>query len=401
MTNIPTPPNTTGRIPNATHAKAPQAGVTEPGAKVVPAASGAVLALSGEWSVHTLRLARQNLEKLQLKNRQLASIDLNNITRLDTSGALLINQYRKISGSRLASSKLAVTVDNADYTALLDFCPEPTLPEAEKKHAFLTVLCNSIGHSIVTELSLLWEMLGFLGHFLCALSHVLLKPWNMRWTSLIYHMEQTGLKAIGIVGLLSFLIGLVIAYMAAAQLVLFGMQIFVVPLLEIATTREMAVLITAILVAGRSGSSFTAQIGAMVANEEVDAMRTMGLNPMQMLVVPRILALVLMLPVMVMVADIMSILGGMTAVWVSMDITPTVFFYTLHKNMSYQNFLLGLLKTPFFAVAIGCVGCFLGFKVTGSSESVGQLTTKAVVEAIFLVIVLDAVFALLFSALKI
>lgn len=378
-----------------------------------------VLVLGGEWTVHTADAAEKALQealaplgyskssKLPIA-ASLSAIDISGVTLLDTSGAMLINACRSAGGpsrepsasaSLPKAARLPLVSKNAEYTALIDFCPDPPTLAQEKEDPLFTRWLVQAGESITEEAKLLWQMLGFLGHFLVCTGKTLLTPWRLNFTSLVYHMDQVGLKALPIVGLLSFLIGLVIAYMAAVQLVTFGAQIFVIPLLEIATTREMGVLMTSILVAGRSGSSFTAQIGAMVSNEEVDAMRTMGLDPMGLLVVPRVLALVLMLPILVMVADVMSILGGLVAVWVSMDITPTVFFYTLQKDINLRHFFLGLFKTPFFAVTIGCVGCYLGFNVTGSSESVGRLTTKAVVEAIFLVIVLDAVFALLYSSM--
>jgi phospholipid/cholesterol/gamma-HCH transport system permease protein len=178
---------------------------------------------------------------------------------------------------------------------------------------------------------------------------------------------------------------------------MFGAQIYVVNLLEVVTLREMAALITAILVAGRSGSSFTAQIGIMVSNQEVDAMRSMGLDPLTLLALPRITALVLSLPLLVVLGDVMGLLGGMCALFFSMDIPVAVFLQTLRKSITATHLLIGALKAPFFALVIGNVGCFLGFQVTGSSESLGALTTRSVVVSIFLVIALDAFFALLFN----
>jgi phospholipid/cholesterol/gamma-HCH transport system permease protein len=214
-------------------------------------------------------------------------------------------------------------------------------------------------------------------------------------------VEHAGLRAVPIVCLLNFLIGLVIAYMALSSLAMFGAQIYVVNLLEVVTLREMGVLITAILVAGRSGSSFTAQIGVMVSNQEVDAMRVMGLDPMRVLVLPRALALVAALPCLVVLADVMGLLGGLVASWVSMDISPTVFIHTLQRSMTVKHVLVGVVKAPVFALVIGCVGCFLGFQVKGGADAVGALTTRSVVESIFMVILLDALFALFFSIVRI
>ncbi|MDL2280011.1 ABC transporter permease, partial [Desulfovibrio sp. OttesenSCG-928-G11] len=206
----------------------------------------------------------------------------------------------------------------------------------------------------------------------------------------------TGLRAVPIVALLTFLIGLVVAYMGAQQLTMFGAQIFAVNLLEVTVMREMAVLITSIVVAGRSSSSFTAQIGAMVANEEVDALRALGLDPGAMLVVPRVMALILSLPLLVFLADIMALLGGWAALLMVMDMDLVTFITQLEKVARDNNFLAGMIKTPFFAIAIGLVGCFHGFRATGSAESVGFLTTVSVVQSIFIVILLDALFAIFF-----
>jgi phospholipid/cholesterol/gamma-HCH transport system permease protein len=223
----------------------------------------------------------------------------------------------------------------------------------------------------------------------------------MRWISLVFHMEQTGVRAVPIVSLLNFLIGMVVAYMGMEQLAKFGARIFAVRLLEVTVLREMAVLITSIVVAGRSSSSFTAQIGAMIANEEIAAIRSMGLDPTLLLVVPRVLALMLCLPMLVFVADIAALAGGAAAFWFVADMSPFAFIGELYATVNVNNFLVGIAKTPFFAMAIGLVGCFQGFRATSSAESVGFLTTVSVVQAIFLVILLNAVFAIFFAAMGI
>jgi phospholipid/cholesterol/gamma-HCH transport system permease protein len=263
----------------------------------------------------------------------------------------------------------------------------------------LTRTLNAIGASIVEEAEQAVGILSFMGMFVISLVGLILRPWRFRWVSLCSHMEQTGVQAVPIVALLSFLIGLVTAYMGAEQFARFGAQVFVINLLEISTLREMGVLLTALVVAGRSGSSFTAQIGAMVANEEVSAMRALGLDPIEVLVVPRVLALVVMLPILAFIADIMGILGGGVAAWGTLGIDPASFTARFHEIVQLRNFVVGMVKAPFFALVIALVGCFQGFRVTGSAESVGRLTTQAVVEAIFMVIVLNALFAILFTSL--
>jgi phospholipid/cholesterol/gamma-HCH transport system permease protein len=214
---------------------------------------------------------------------------------------------------------------------------------------------------------------------------------------MVYHMQKTGLDALPIVGLLSFLIGVVMAYQGADQLQRFGAEIFTVNLVGIAVLRELGILLTAIIVAGRSGSAFTAQIGTMKVNEEVDALRTIGLDPMEVLVLPRILALVLVLPLLTFYADIMGLMGGALMAALTLDITVVQFIERLRVAVTVDTFFVGLVKAPVFAFIIAMVGCFEGLQVTSSAESVGTRTTRSVVEAIFLVIVLDALFSIFFS----
>lgn len=379
------------------------------GAAAAPSASagrderGPVIYLRGEWTLATLEEAESCLAALSAPSAQSGgaayAVDLGGVTRLDSTGAMRINSLR--DSANKGQGPLAVLSANPDFTALLNISRPPVeyaQPAAPHMLNPLALLDN-LGRRVCAEAIRLQNIFSFMGQLVLTMGHHLFSPHKIRWTSLIYHMEQTGVRAVPIVALLSFLIGMVLAYMTASQLALFGAQIFVVTLLEVASFREMGGLLTAILVAGRSGSAFTAQIGAMVAGQEVDAMRSMGFDPMAVLVVPRISALVIMLPVLTLVADLMSLAGGMVALWASMDITPSVFIHTLQESINLRHLYVGLLKAPFFALVIGCTGCSLGFQVTGSAESVGRLTTKAVVESIFLVILIDALFALFFSTI--
>ena len=214
-------------------------------------------------------------------------------------------------------------------------------------------------------------------------------------------MEQTGLDAMPIVGLLSFLIGVVFAYQGADQLRRFGAEIYTVNLLGIAILRELGVLLAAIIIAGRSGSAFTAQIGTMQVNQEIDALRTLGLDPVEVLVLPRIFGLALTLPLLVFYADALGLLGGCLMSWASLGISIPRFLEQLRGAITEWTLWVGIIKAPFFAVIIAMIGCYEGFNVTGSADSVGRLTTQSVVESIFLVIVADAAFSILFSLLHI
>lgn len=357
--------------------------------------------LSGEWTIHTLEVCRRAVAAVQPVGNGSAGIDLAGVQKLDTAGALQINLLRRRLGVAGGAADDSVFQASDSQKALLAIATVPedlSLRNAVQEPAVLLWL-EQLGKNVCGLKNMAQAALGFLGLSVATCGRTFLHPGRIKFTSTVYHMEQTGLRAVPIVVLLSFLIGLVIAYMAAAQLAYFGAQIFVVKLLEVVSLREMGPLITAILVAGRSGSSFTAQIGAMVANEEVDAMRSMGIDPMNVLVLPRLFALLLMLPALVLLADVMALVGGLVAVWVTMNIMPQMFLHTLQNGMHTGNLIAGLVKAPFFAVVIALIGCFRGFQVTGSADSVGRLTTRSVVESIFLVIVLDAAFALLYNAM--
>ncbi|MDL2314418.1 ABC transporter permease [Desulfovibrio sp. OttesenSCG-928-C14] len=370
------------------------------------------IVLRGDWTVHTLSRASAVLAALQLGGASVKGgkgfsapvslahncegIDLGGIGRMDTSGAMLLNQLNPAGPARLPFLNAA-----PGQRSLLDLSTPPEPQSRPKPPPFWVAFFHTVGHTLALAGRNALDTLEFAGKFLVALGRDLARPHQFRLISFVNQLQETGVGAIPIVALLSFLIGTVLAYMTAAQLATMGGQIYVVKLLEIAITREMGVLITAILVAGRSGSAFTAQIGAMVAGQEVSALQSMGVDPMRMLVTPRILALALALPMLVVVADIMGMLGGLLVMWLSMDIPPVLYMDTLAQTMHIGNFFVGLFKAPFFAVIVGCVGCRYGFLVGSGADSVGRMTTRSVVEGIFLVITLDAVFALVFTSLGI
>ncbi|MDR1242543.1 MAG: ABC transporter permease [Deltaproteobacteria bacterium] len=371
-----------------------------------------LLFLSGSWTVPTLNASSKQAESFkQLPDARLvAAMDMRGVTALDTAGAMLVNKIRLLP--RKGEPLPLVETDQA-HLDILALCLPPqesnaardktfVLPPPDRpRHARYVLPLYCLGERMTALAVGTGERLSFFGRFLVVLGKNIARPGEARWVSIIHNMEQTGVNAIPIVALLSFLIGMVLSYMAASQLAGFGAQIFVVNLLEVAIMREMGVLLTAILVAGRSGSSYTAQIGAMAANQEIDAMRSIGLDPMHMLVVPRVTALVATLPMLVMVADVSGLLGGLVAVWFSLDITPGMFIEALQRAFNLQHFAIGLGKAPFFAAIIGCIGCFDGFKARRSADSVGRMTTRSVVESIFMVIALDAFFAVFLTSVGI
>jgi len=240
-------------------------------------------------------------------------------------------------------------------------------------------------------------IVGFLGEVVAALARLIAHPSRIRWISLAHHMQQVGLNAVPIVALMAFLIGVVLAFQGAVQLRQFGAEVFVVDLIAISVLRELGILLTAIIVAGRSGSAFTAAIGAMKMREEIDALRSLGLDPVTILVVPRVLALVLMLPVLGVIANFAGLFGGALMSWIELGVSPGVFQARLVANTDVWHFGVGIIKAPFFALIIGVVGCFEGMQVKGDAESLGQLTSTSVVLSIFLVIAADALFSVFFA----
>jgi phospholipid/cholesterol/gamma-HCH transport system permease protein len=242
-------------------------------------------------------------------------------------------------------------------------------------------------------------MLSFIGESAHALAEWLLHPSRIRWRAVLFNLRSAGFDALPIVGLLSFLLGVVVAYQGADQLRQYGANIFVADLVGLSMLREFAPLITAIIVAGRSGSAYAAQIGTMAVTEEIDAMRTLGLAPQELLVLPKVLALVIALPLLTVFADVMGILGGMLMAKTQLDVGFGEFLDRLVKAVSITSYLVGIGKAPVFAAIIVVVGCFQGFRTQGGADSVGRQTTRSVVQSIFLVIVADALFSVAFSLL--
>lgn len=361
-----------------------------------------VLSAAGRWDLGAVQGLEPQLRRVD-PGRAAASIclDLSGMTALDTAGALLID--RLIARLRGQGHSVAVVGARDDLCTLLKevrraaaavSAPQPVEPVRPFRD-----LLERVGHATVTAGREGLALLGFLGLVTVTALRLLRQPGRFRARPFAFHLEQVGLNALGIVGLLSFLIGVVLAYQGADQLRRFGADIFVVNLLGIGVLREIGILMTAIIVAGRSGSAFTAQIGTMKVNQEIDAMRTLGLDPVELLVLPRMLALLVALPLLGVYADIVALAGGAVMAYGYLDITFGQFLRQLQMAVGAGTLFVGLVKAPVFAVVISLVGCYEGMRVTGSAESVGLLTTRSVVISIFLVIVLDAFFSILFSYL--
>ncbi len=361
---------------------------------------GDVIAVGGRWLISDAGRLDAALRRLALpEGRRPVRVDLDGLEALDTAGAWLL--YRTVRDFRAAGGEAEFIGGRAEFLALIEqVAANDRSAEIETREVGgLVRILDRIGratHEIAVEAV---SFLGFLGRVLVVLGRSAVQPRRLRLTSIVYHMEQVGLNAVPIVGLLSFLIGVVLAYQGADQLRRFGADVFAVNLIAVSVLRELGVLLAAIIIGGRSGSAFTAQIGAMKVNEEVDAMITLGLDPIEVLVIPRLLALVVTLPLLGFYADMMGLLGGGVMSWIVLDISPVMFVERLNDAVTVGSFWVGIAKAPVFALLIAVVGCHEGLQVEGSAESVGRLTTRAVVESLFLVIIVDALFSIFFSAI--
>lgn len=360
-----------------------------------------VLAASGRWDIASAEKLGPTLrDRMPGRKGAPVCLDLSGLTALDTAGALLLD--RLIKRLRGQGHVVAVVGARPDLCALLKDVQRAAAGAEAKNPAPAEKLstfpfADRIGRATVGLGQDILSMLNFLGLVTVTAARLVRTPSRIRLKPLFFHLEQVGLNALPIVGLLSFLIGIVLAYQGADQLRRFGAEIYVVNLLGIGVLREIGILMTSIIVAGRSGSAFTAQIGTMKVNQEVDAMRTLGLDPVEMLVLPRMLALLIALPLIGFFANMVALAGGAVMAYVYLDINFGQFARQLQIAVSTTTLFVGLIKAPVFAVVIALVGCYEGLRVSGSAESVGLLTTRSVVVSIFLVIVLDAIFSILFS----
>ncbi|MBB5518383.1 MlaE family lipid ABC transporter permease subunit [Amphiplicatus metriothermophilus] len=323
-------------------------------------------------------------------------IDVSAVERMDTAGAMVLQRVLRACQTRGERSRIIGAAP--PHAALLEQVGEHIVPcpvEPARGNAFVAML-NRLGQGAVEAYFASLEVLSFVGFALSSAARVMANPSRIRWTSVVYHMEEAGLNAVPIIGLMSFLIGAVVAFMGAKILRQFGAEIFTVELVGISVLREFGVLLAAILIAGRSGSAFTAQIGTMKIREEIDALRVLGLDPMEVLVLPRLFALVIMLPALAFLAAMLGLIGGGLVAWSSLGISPVLFITRMQETIVMSNFWAGIIKAPFFAFAIAIIGCFQGTEVKGSAESLGQRVTLSVVQALFLVILLDAFFAMFF-----
>ncbi|MFN1131243.1 MlaE family ABC transporter permease [Lelliottia nimipressuralis] len=356
------------------------------------------IAASGDWVLAHYVHLESAVSALQPRIPPDAVFDLGHLGTLDTAGATLLVRLMgdkqllmldQIAPSLPIERRVLLQTVRA---ALQDYAAVPT----PKQPGIVTELLANVGKSVESFWLNLVSLIGFIGMTLEALFASLLRPSRWRITSLVANLQQIGLNAVPIIAMLTFMVGAVIAFLGATVLSTFGASIFTVQLVVFSFLREFAVLLTAILMAGRTASAFTAQIGLMKASEEIDAIQAMGLNPVELLVLPRVLALLLALPMLTFIGMISGISGGIVVCALTLDISPTMFLTVMKNSVGFEHFLIGMIKAPVFAFLISIIGCLEGFKVSGSAASVGAHTTASVVHSIFVVILLDAVAALFF-----
>ena len=361
---------------------------------VVVSGDGDCLALAGTLEIVTLAEARNSLKQWS-KQGPSRSLDIAKLDRLDTPGALFLCGLRdkgvKLTGIRAEHRALI------DLICGLDLKPLPKV-ESVPRWRQLVIQLGKGSHDVRHEAL---DIITFVGRAASWTVNALIHPAGLRPASISRHIAETGIHALPIIGLMAFMIAIVIGYQGVAQLRPYGGEDFTINLVAVSVLREMGVLITAIMVAGRSGSAFTAEIGVMRTREEVDALKVMGIEPMQVLVVPRVIALVITLPLLTFFADIMGLIGGAAIAQFLLDVSPAQYLTRLPQVIDGSDLFVGLFKAPVFAFFIAIIGCMHGLKVSGSAESVGRETTRAVVKSIFLVLVLDAFFSILFEKIGI
>jgi len=358
-----------------------------------------VLLVAGDWTVWTVASVEEGLRNTRISPE--AILDVTELEQIDTSGAYLIDRAFgaldgvddpiEMRGAHPTIERLMGKVRKAS----------PAAPPDPIRQPGLIALFDRAGRGAVNAWDEFLGLLSFIGETMATLGRLAMNPRRIRIRSVVAIMEEVGLDALPIVCFLSFFIGLVIAFIGANLLAMFNAQVFTVELVGIGMMREFGAVLTAILLAGRTDSAFTAQIGAMKMRQEIDAMRTIGLDPMEALVAPRLIALLIMTPLLTFAATIAGIGGGMMAAWGAMDISPAMFITRFQEVIVPMNFWVGMIKAPVFALVIAMVGCRQGMLVEEDVVSLGRRTTSAVVQAIFLVIAIDAMFAILYFQLNI
>ena len=355
----------------------------------------------GELTLYDITKLQSIFDTVNLKKISIININLKDVTSIDTAVALFLVKLEEESSAKNILTTIVCTdeivLSTLELVKMQKISAKLDGKVEEEKRLLLENTFGKVNEYIKGFIS----FMTFFGHLFMTKIYYLKSMKNIRFKEIAFEINESALKALGIVSLTSFLIGLVVAYQSAYQLKIYGANIFIVDMLGISILRELAPLITAIVIAGRSGSAFTAQIGAMKITQELDAMKTMGFDPYIFLVLPRIIALMIALPILIFVADIMGMLGGMIVSSIDLGITTDLFMDRFREVVAVKHFFIGISKGPFFAFLIASIGIYRGLVVKDDTQSIGFNTTKSVVESIFAVIVCDALFSIALTNLGI
>lgn len=358
-----------------------------------------LLNFSGEFDLHVISECQKKIDDINLSKVETAEIDLNQLKFLDTAASLFINTLQ----NRFNSKKIPTVLkcENKDILDTIELIKNQKISSKAIPHPEKDNVIKKIGKMVYNGYFVISDFIRFFGKLFLMQLLYFKSVKNIRFKEIAFEMNESAIKAVPIVALTSFLIGLVVAYQSAYQLKIYGANIFIVNMLGLSILRELSPLITAVVIAGRSGSAFTAQIGAMKITQELDAMRTMGFDPYMFLVFPRIIALIITMPILIFVSDMMAMLGGMIISNIDLDISYSLFIDRFSEVIAAKHFFVGIVKGPFFAFLIASIGIYRGLMVKDDTQSIGFNTTKSVVESIFAVIVCDAIFSIAFTNLGI
>ncbi len=362
-------------------------------------ADGPVLSLAGAWIVGAGKVLESSSASLTsaIGDAKTAIFDLAAVERMDTAGAWVIDRAR----AQLAEAGITATYRGArpEYALLIQEAGYRPLDAQRHLHPPLGIaLLSAIGETIYTAGFDLIDIVEYLGEIVAMGGRLALHPMRWRWTSMVYHLEMYSLHSVPIIALINFLVGAIVTQQGIFQLARFGASPYAVNLVGVLGLRELGVLMTSIMIAGRTGSAITAEIGSMKMREEIDALKVMALDPLEVLVIPRLIALTIALPILTFIADMASLAGGLIVSWLYAGMTPSVFIARLQNAVAIQTFSVGLIKAPFMAVMIALIASTEGMEVRGSAESLGRCVTSSVVKSIFMVIVMDGLFAMFFAA---
>lgn len=361
--------------------------------------NGLSLIFRGDLTLHNISKIQKEIDTLEFEKYKTVLLDLAKVILLDSAAAIFIyNLEKKLHSENIKSEILCDDKDVLSMLALVKLQKSRYDKKAEPKKQ---EVLERLGRVVYTKQMLFLQFIAFLGELFAHSFHYLSSLKNIRYKEMLFEINESGVKALSIVAITTFLIGVVVAYQSAYQLKMYGANIFIVDMLGISILRELAPLITAIVIAGRSASAYTAQIGTMKITQELDAMKTMGFNPYKFLILPRIFALMIVVPLLIFVADIMGIIGGMIIASVDLGISATLFLNRFDDVIAAKHFFVGIVKGPFFGFLIASIAIHRGLSVEDSTQSLGTNTTKSVVEAIFAVIICDALFSIILTKLGI